>query len=205
MKLSRSTGAGQDEGAITDGKAIILIVLFLVVVTIVTQGIKKSRELIRSLSFWPASAERLRLMGRYIYLFALVLLIVRACKGIWGVVKFLAVAILSIPVLIAERIAGLFRRKSPKDSDVDCDSVAAAKDKIPLIGRVICRLIDVRTREYVVGDLEEEYWTVIIISRRWLSARCWWWRQVFAMVGYGVWKRLLRLVGLELARRLRRR
>lgn len=62
-----------------------------------------------------------------------------------------------------------------------------------------------RSREHLMGDLEEEYRADIVPSRGWVRAWCWWWRQVLGIAGPYIWQRVTRVLRLEVVLRWRRR
>lgn len=79
------------------------------------------------------------------------------------------------------------------------------RSDVPVLGRVLFLLVPRRSRDHLVGDLEEEYQKDILLFRSWFRARCWWWRQVLGIVGPYLVKRVKRVLGLEVVRGWRRR
>lgn len=75
----------------------------------------------------------------------------------------------------------------------------------PFLESIVFLLVPRESREHLIGDLEEEYRSEIVPSRTWFGARCWWWGQVFRVVAHYLWKRVRRVLGLEVVRGWRRR
>jgi hypothetical protein len=69
--------------------------------------------------------------------------------------------------------------------------------------RVLLR-IPARSREHLLGDIEEEFRTEIVCKYGRFRARCWLWKEVLTAVLYYAWARTRRALGLELLRRFHR-
>ena len=82
-------------------------------------------------------------------------------------------------------------------------SSAGKLDGLPR-GSFVLLVVPARSREHLVGDLLDEYRTVVA-ERGPRYARRWWWRQVLGIVGPYIRKRIAHALGLEFARRWRRR
>lgn len=203
MRVSGAGKMSNMKGNRFDGRALVFL-LCLVLIAVLAWGVRESRKAIRDLGFWPSSAEWVRRVGKYLYLFGLLLLIVRAFQGIWGVVKLLATVVMWGPLLLAEKVINLLNGNTSKASDPGATE-EQAEHNIPVVGRVLFRLIEKRYREHAVGDLEEEYRTIVIFERDWLVARCWWWGQAFGLVTYCVWRKVTQVLGFEIVRAWRRR
>jgi hypothetical protein len=108
-------------------------------------------------------------------------------------------------MLAGEKIKEYFKKRTLDALVGDDQSMKGADRSIPMLGRVIFCLIERGNREHVVGDLEEEYWTIIIVQRGLIFARCWWWRQVFGIAGSYIWKYMRRALGLTVMRSFLRR
>lgn len=87
-------------GSISKGNAAAFFICVLLI-ALVAWGVRESRKAARGLGLWAISLDQMRRVGKYIYLFTLLLLVIRAFKGIWAVLEVLAGIILAIPMLIA--------------------------------------------------------------------------------------------------------
>lgn len=99
-------------------------------------------------------------------------------------------------VALINRMASSHNQRSEK---ADC-----SRRQISILGCLIFLFIDERSREHIVGDLEEEYLTIILPNRTYFKARFWWWREALGIVAPYIWKRLRRVMGLEVIRGWRR-
>jgi hypothetical protein len=74
--------------------------------------------------------------------------------------------------------------------------VAKARPIPPLL------LIPKKNREYVIGDLEEEFHTILVPEYGYRIARCWYWAQVLAAFVPMLWDQLKRASGLAVVLKL---
>lgn len=74
-----------------------------------------------------------------------------------------------------------------------------------LLGRFLLLAVPVRSREHLIGDLEEQLRIDIVPSRGRFHAWCWCWGQVLGIVVPYLVKRVTRVLGLEVVRGWRRR
>jgi hypothetical protein len=65
-------------------------------------------------------------------------------------------------------------------------------------------LVPATSREYLMGDLEEQYRTEIACRYGRFRSRCWWWKEVLGVVWPYVRERVRRALGLELFRKFLR-
>lgn len=72
--------------------------------------------------------------------------------------------------------------------------------ELPSLARIFLLFVSRRNREHIIGDLEEEYRTS---QKRF--PRCWYWGQIFALLGCYWWAGLRRLAGLDLILKLIRK
>jgi len=109
---------------------------------------------------------------------------------------FFAVVVAVLWPLADAAISALLRRRKIGEFHARLD--------FRVLGGIIFFLVPKRSRVHIVGDLEEEYRTVIIPSQGRYRAWCWWWRQVFGVAGPYFWKRLRFLLAVEFVRGWRR-
>lgn len=204
MRLSSNNGGRISSGKSgTSHETVFAVVLCVFLVVFLAWGLRESRKAIRGLGLWSVLMEQARRIEKYLCLFALLLLLARAFKGIWGAVKMLFIILFWIPMLLAEGLWNLLARKNAEVSSNDAE--LCREQKIPLFGRIVFRLVEIRNREHLIGDLEEEYLTCVLQICGYFRARCWWWRQVLGIVWPYVRRRLARVLGLEMLMGLRRR
>jgi len=72
-----------------------------------------------------------------------------------------------------------------------------------VLGRFVLRLVPARSRDYLLGDIEEEYREVVCKYGPFRS-RCWWWLQVLGVVGPYGWARMRRALGVDALRKFLR-
>src|SRR2546425_2003462 len=72
-------------------------------------------------------------------------------------------------------------------------AVSSAPPRFP---RFLLLLIPKKNREYLVGDLEEEFHTILVPEYGYRIARCWYWAQVLAAFLPILWEQLKRASGL---------
>jgi hypothetical protein len=195
MKLSRSP-SGQLSAQQTTSSAAGLIVAGLLVFLIILAAshvAKETHKAVKGLGLWALSLERTRKVGKYIYLFALLLLVVRAFKGIGGVVKVLA-AVMCLPFIFAKNIWVEFLKRTP----------GRVRQNTTFV-RIVFLFVEKRNREHLIGDLEEEYCAFIVPARSPFRARCWWWYQLMGIMIAYLWKRTRRMLDRTATPRLRHR
>jgi hypothetical protein len=77
--------------------------------------------------------------------------------------------------------------------------VSSAPPRFP---KFLLLLIPKKNREYVIGDLEEEFHTILVPEYGYRTARCWYWAQVLAAFLPIVWDQLKRASGLAVVLKL---
>ena len=107
--------------------------------------------------------------------------------------------------LVIEIVGWLYKRALGEVQKKERVWRFVVKRDLPAISRILFYIVPSRSREHIIGDLEEEYQAIILLMRGPFRARWWWWRQVFGIVGRYVWRRMRRLLALEVVRRWRRR
>jgi len=195
MKLSR-VSSGQpsvQQTTIYPAGLIVAGLLVFLIILAASRVAKETREAVKGLGLWASSLERTRKVGKYIYLFALLLLVVRMFKGIGGVVKVL-VAVMCLPFIFAKNILEEFLKRTPGTSKQNATFAHIAFLFVPK-----------QNREHLIGDLEEEYCTFIVPTRSPLRARCWWWYQLMGIMIAYLWKGTRRMLDRTAVTRLRRR
>jgi hypothetical protein len=203
MRISKR--AGHKDEANSLGRTLVFAALVCVLLWIGCTIAKESRKALQRLGFWASSLERTKNLGKYLYLFAALLLVVRAFKGVGAVFKVLAAVICFPVMLIGRRLKELLARKSRSDENNRDHLLEMNLGHIPLLARVIFLVIGKRNREYLVGDLEEEYWTLIVQVRSPFQAWCWWCGEALCVAVAYFWKGIRRVVGLAAVARMRRR
>jgi hypothetical protein len=193
MKLSRVSGGQPSAQQNSQAGLIVAGILVFLFILVSFRVAKETREAAKGLALWASSLERTRQVGRYIYFFALLLFVVRAFKGIGGVLKVLA-AVMCFPFIFAKNILEEFLKRTP----------STAK-KNATFEHIAFLFVPKQNREHVIGDLEEEYCTFIVPARSPLSARCWWWYQLMGIMIAYLWKHTRRMLDGTVARKLRRR
>lgn len=87
-------------------------------------------------------------------------------------------------------------------------SVASVFDEqhaaMPSLERFVLLVVPIRSREHLIGDLEEEYRAEIAGNYGRFETRCWWLWQVLGVVRPYLWRRLRRWLGLDFTLRVRR-
>jgi hypothetical protein len=76
---------------------------------------------------------------------------------------------------------------------------------MPIFGRIFFLLIPKRTREHLVGDLEEEYRTIVLPGYGRFRAQLWYLAQMIVAVGSYTWMAFKRFLGFGFQRKLHRR
>lgn len=76
---------------------------------------------------------------------------------------------------------------------------------VRLLERMFLLTIPKRSREHLIGDLEEEYRTIVLPEYGRFRARLWYWRQMLWIAGPFIWNKLKRALALEPERRLHKR
>jgi len=74
--------------------------------------------------------------------------------------------------------------------------VAASQDHPPSFAEFILLLIPKRSREHLIGDLEEEFRTTVLPHHGRVLAKCWYFEQVVLAVGFYLWPTIKRILGL---------
>jgi hypothetical protein len=72
----------------------------------------------------------------------------------------------------------------------------------PRFPKFLLLLIPKKNREYVIGDLEEEFHTILVPEYGYRIARCWYWAQVLAAFVPMLWDQLKRASGLAVVLKL---
>ena len=198
-KPSKSTDAECDSS-----KALIgLIVCVGLIVYAIWKVSSESRELLRGLRGWAALLERARRLGKYLYLVTLLLLVIRAFKGI-GAAFQLFLAIICLPIAsLLQRVRGVPGHKGPEQHEET--KAMRILGRAPHLPGIVLLLIEGRSREHLAGDLEEEYVTVIVPRRGHYYARCWWYGQILAILSIYLWGQAKRTAASRLGLRWRRR
>src|SRR5258707_983804 len=121
MRLSGQNGSklAKPKESGSEVAAVVLVIVVGLAAFLVWGAIKESRKMVRQLGLWAASVERMRQIRRYIYLFALGLLIARMFKGIWGVLKVLGAILLLPGMLVSEKIKEYFKKRTLEALDGD--------------------------------------------------------------------------------------
>jgi hypothetical protein len=194
MRLSRFSGGQISAQQTTNSQGALIVVAIVIFFVMLADSrvAKETREAVKGLSLWASSLERTRKVGKYIYLFALLLFVVRAFKGIGGVLKVLA-AVMCLPFIFAKNILEEFLKRTP----------GAAKQNATFV-HIALLFVESQNREHLIGDLEEEYFTLIAPTRNALRARCWWWHQLMGIMIAYLGKRMRRMLE-RTTPRLRRR
>lgn len=195
MKPSRISGGQPSAQQTSNSQTGLIVVGILVLLFILASArvVKETREAVKGLGLWASSLERTRKVGKYLYLFALLLFVVRAFKGIGGVLKVL-VAVMCLPFIFAKNMLEEFLKRTP----------GTARQNATFV-RIAFLFVEKENREHLIGDLEEEYCTFIVPARSPLRARCWWWYQLLGIMIAYLWKRMRRMLDRAAALRLRRR
>lgn len=66
----------------------------------------------------------------------------------------------------------------------------------PRVARFALLLIPKKNREHLIGDIEEEYRTVVLPEHGKACARFWYWEQTVLALGFSVWPFVKRILGL---------
>lgn len=109
--------------------------------------------------------------------------------------KLLASIICLPGVLVAKKLRELSKGSTPSDPMLHSQA-GDGNAHIPLLTRAAFLFIEKRNREHLIGDLDEEYCTVIIPVRSGFQARHWWWREAVGIVTAYLWKRATRRLRL---------
>lgn len=95
-----------------------------------------------------------------------------------------------------------FLQQTENEADLLLDELegkkAAYMPGAPDSARFLLLLIPIRHRENLVGDLEEEFTTVVLPTYGLKKARAWYWWQVLASLGPLLWSEFKRAAGLAL-------
>jgi len=75
-------------------------------------------------------------------------------------------------------------------------------DAPPRSVRFVLLLIPKRNREYLVGDLDEEFNTVILPQYSRFVAKCWYFEQVMLAIGFYLWPAIKKILGLSVLYKL---
>jgi hypothetical protein len=67
----------------------------------------------------------------------------------------------------------------------------------PRFAQFVLLLIPKHNREHLVGDLEEEFNTVVLPQHGRFLARCWYFEQVMLAVGFYLWPTIKKILGLS--------
>jgi hypothetical protein len=67
----------------------------------------------------------------------------------------------------------------------------------PRLARAFLRAIPKRNREHLIGDLEEEFQTVVLPQYGYLLACCWYCEQVTLAIGNYLWPTIKKILGLS--------
>lgn len=73
----------------------------------------------------------------------------------------------------------------------------AARSHPPRSAQFALLLIPKRNREHLVGDLEEEYRTIVLPQFGRFLARCWYFEQVTIAIGCYAWPTIKKILGLS--------
>jgi hypothetical protein len=204
MLLSKRPQPPQTQAASSTAAMVTFGILMVLIVCIAWGIARESRKVIQRLDIWSALMERIRRWQKYLCLFALLLLVVRAFEGIGGVLKLLGTVICWPILATSQKIRELLKRTYRQNPAIYRQSSGGMTREIPLFARAALLLVEERSREYLVGDLEEEYWTLIVPIRSRFEARCWWWRQILGILTAYLWKQLNRTLGRSAISKLRR-
>lgn len=66
----------------------------------------------------------------------------------------------------------------------------------PRVARFALLLIPKKNREHLIGDIEEEYQTIVLPEHGKAWARFWYWEQTVISLGFSVWPFVKRILGL---------
>lgn len=69
-------------------------------------------------------------------------------------------------------------------------------ERVPRCARFVLLMIPKRSREHLIGDLEEEYWTVVLPEYGLFRARLWYWGQTVFIVSNYLWPLIKRILGM---------
>ena len=205
MKIAKRAGhkVGIHDETNSLGRMLMFAALVCMLLWIGCMIAKESRKALQRLGFWASSLERTKNLGKYLYLFAALLLVVRAFKGI-GAASRALIAVICLPVmLMGKKLKQLLIRRY-NENGRDLFSEGHSKH-IPLFARTIFLVVEKRNREHLVGDLEEEYWTLIVQMRTPFQAWCWWCGEALCIAIAYFWKRIRRVLGAATVARLHRR
>jgi hypothetical protein len=117
----------------------------------------------------------------------------------------------SVPTLVAaglkddEILAAYQGRLRATDIRSNSESEAAAsiaapdddRKGVPHVGQYLLLLLPKKFRENLVGDLEEEYRTIVLPQYGPPKAKLWYWSQVLSAIVRAAWPAVLRFVGVE--------
>lgn len=117
------------------------------------------------------------------------------------IVAFFALG--NIAVTFATNFRKLLISRKARVSNHDVESLR--NDQIPILVQAIFLLVEEKSREYLLGDLREEYLETILPFHGRFSARLWWWGEAFAAVWPYIWKRTKRVLKLGRVWEMQRR
>lgn len=66
----------------------------------------------------------------------------------------------------------------------------------PRVAQFALLMIPTRSREHLLGDLEEEYRTIVLPQCRRFWAKAWYWEQTLLALGFYVWPFLKKVLGM---------
>lgn len=66
----------------------------------------------------------------------------------------------------------------------------------PRMAHLLLLMIPKRCREHLIGDLEEEFRTILLPEHGWFWSCVWYWGQTIQALGFYVWPLLKRILGL---------
>jgi hypothetical protein len=72
----------------------------------------------------------------------------------------------------------------------------------PRLAHFALLLVPKRNREHLIGDLEEEFRTVVLPRHGCFLARCWYFEQVALAIGSYLWPMIKKILGLSILHKL---
>lgn len=197
-RQGNQSGAECRKGELSERDRGFLFVLLLIVVLILGSD-NKAEDAKARLSLWASSVRLGKRFQKQACLLVLIILILSSLSGGFrNVLKGLLVLMIS-PVL------ALFRKYPQVFLDQDDQILLDPSRDIPILAKMMFLLVDKRNREAVIGDLEEEYRTIVVPVKNFFRARCWWWSQVLGIAGTCLLARIRWGLRSAMIRRLRRR
>lgn len=91
--------------------------------------------------------------------------------------------------------ANLYLRASSREAGLQ-------QDHPPRSAQFALLLIPKRNRAHLVGDLQEEFRTVLLPQHGRFLAQCWYWEQAMLAIGFYLWPTIKKILGLSVLYKL---